>query len=215
MKNRLVILKRWIQGDTLDPLPNRLLPVAGGLLATLHNLPLSLPDLPTRTRRLSLEHHSRIAEFEDKTFAVWLADKFKIVYAHEACHHRAMAICHGDLFADNLIHRPDGSLAVIDWETVSLDDPLLDLGMAAVGLARHQTELPSRRLQLLIEGYTQIRPLPTEDLESLPIEIMHAALIIAFHRYYRHNIRFPNSLKANLHEEIVTFVDSLPVAKGA
>ncbi|GAA4132304.1 hypothetical protein GCM10022416_11940 [Actinomadura keratinilytica] len=32
-------------------------------------------------------------------------------------------------FSDNLIVRPDRRLAIIDWETISLDSPLLDLGM--------------------------------------------------------------------------------------
>lgn len=210
IENRPVLLKRWIEVDILEPLPERLLPAAGGLLAALHNLPTSLPNLPTGTRRLSPEHHTRIAEFEDKTFAAWLTEQLDIVQKHEARHHRSLVICHGDLFADNLIHRPDDSLAVIDWETVSLDDPLLDLGMAAVGLAQRDAQLSPRRLQLLVDGYTQIRPLPAEDLEALPIEITHAALIIAFHRYYRHNIRFPNPTKANIHHEIVDFVNSLP-----
>ncbi|MEU4966780.1 hypothetical protein [Streptomyces smyrnaeus] len=51
-----------------------------------------------------------------------------------------------------------------------------------------------------------------EDAAALPMEIVHAALIIAFHRYYRHNIRFPDPAKSSIHNEMIQFVDSVEKA---
>ena len=204
-----VLVKSWIEGEVIDPLPEHLLPAAGALLAQLHNLPADIPDLPVGTRRLSPELEARIADFDDPEFASWLTEHLKAVKEHEARRTRSAVIAHGDLFADNLICRPDGTLAVIDWETVSLDDPLLDLGMAAVGLAQDQGFLSPDRLRLLVAGYTRVRPLSQNDLDELPTEITHAALIIAFHRYYRHHVRFPDPSKADYHRAMISFVRSV------
>lgn len=119
---------------------------------------------------------------------------------------------HGDLFDDNIIVRTDGRLTVLDWETISLDDPLLDLGMAAVGLAQEAGELAPERVKALVAGYDQVAPLSEEDVAALPGEIGHAALIIAFHRYYRHNVRFPDPSKSTYHTEMIRFVESVESA---
>lgn len=204
-----VLLKGWIEGLVISPLPESLLPAAGAMLARLHNLPAELPGLPAGTRRLSTDHEALIAEFDDLEFAAWLTAQLKVVKEHEARHQRVAVITHGDLFADNLICRTPESLAVIDWETASLDDPILDLGMAAVGLAQDQGRLDPDRLHLLVTGYTKVRPLPQADLDELPTQIAHAALIIAFHRFYRHHVRFPDPAKADLHRPMVDFVASV------
>ncbi|MFF9819020.1 phosphotransferase [Streptomyces sp. NPDC014006] len=207
---RCFLLKQWIEGEVCDPLPAEHLPAAGELLARLHSLPTNALDLPAGTRRLSGAHRAAITDFPDQDFARWLNGHLATIDRHEAEHRRAPVVTHGDLFADNLIVRPDGTLAIIDWETASLDDPLLDLGMAAVGLARNdEGTLNAERLALLIDGYTRLRPLTAEDHAELPTEIAHAAVIIAFHRYYRHSVRFPDPTRATYHRLMIDFVDSV------
>ena len=130
--------------------------------------------------------------------------------APEADSLRAPCLIHGDLFDDNVIVRDDGGLSVLDWETLSLDDPLLDLGMAAVGLAQDEAGLlDTDRLHTLLGGYEKQRPVPGSEGALLPLEIEHAALIIAFHRYYRHNVRFPNPERATYHRAMVRFTESV------
>lgn len=209
---RPVILKAWADGTVEQPLPERLLPEAGRILAELHALAPQSPgltDIPVGTRRLSAGHESLIPGFPDRAFADWLIEQLARVHRVEADGRRARTITHGDLFDDNIIVGTEGKLTVLDWETVSLDDPLLDLGMAAVGLAQENGELAPPRLKALVEGYEQVRPLAEEDRRALPAEITHAALIIAFHRYYRHNVRFPDTSKSAYHLEMIKFVDSV------
>lgn len=213
--SRPVMLKTWIEGQVCEPLPDDLLTSAGALLARLHELPTDAVDVPVNSRRLSSEQEARIDTFEDRSFAKWLTENLTTIKEREAERQRPPVLCHGDLFADNIICRPDGTIAVIDWETISLDDPLLDLGMAAVGLAQEDGLLSSRRLHLLIDGYTSVRDLSAGDLGELPTEIRHAALIIAFHRYYRHNVRYPDRQKARMHLKMVDFADSVdPLGQG-
>ncbi|MFG2496189.1 phosphotransferase [Streptomyces caniferus] len=212
---RPVILKRWIQGEVREPLPMPLLPEAGRILAQLHALePESegLGDLPCGTRRLSAEQLDAIPQFADREFAVWLAARLERVRSAEADSERSRKVAHGDLFADNVIVRDDGALSVLDWETVSLDDPLLDLGMAAVGLAAEDDVLVPKRLSALVTGYQALAPLSEADAAALPLEIEHAACIIAFHRYYRHNVRFPDPNKSTYHLKMIKFVESVRAA---
>ncbi|MEO3974232.1 phosphotransferase [Streptomyces sp. CAU 1734] len=209
---RPVILKRWIEGTVIQPLPLALLPEAGRILGRLHSLSPQDPefmDIPAGTRRLSEEHRAAIPQFADKAFAEWLIERLARVHQSETERARSLAVVHGDLFDDNVIVRQDGRLSVLDWETVSIDDPLLDLGMAAVGLAKVDGLLVADRLNALVAGYQEVVPLSETDAAALPVEIEHAALIIAFHRYHRHNVRFPNPDKSRIHEEMYGFVESV------
>lgn len=81
--------------------------------------------------------------------------------------------------------------------------------MAAVGLAQEDGELAPPRLKALVEGYEKVRLLAEEDRRALPVEITYAALIVAFHRYYRHNVRFPDISKSAYYLEMIKFVDSV------
>lgn len=215
VQGHLVVVKRWIEGRVHDPLPVNLLPEAGRILARLHGLAPDTPglrDLPVGTRRLSADQRDLIRTFSDREFADWLIRRLDRIRVSEETHQRPLTIAHGDLFADNVIVRADGGLSVLDWETVSVDDPLLDLGMAAVGLAMGDGVLASERVHALVEGYSEVRALPASDVSALRDEIEHAALIIAFHRYYRHNIRFPDPEKSAMHLAMVRFVESIEKA---
>ncbi|MGP2440188.1 phosphotransferase enzyme family protein [Streptomyces sp. JW3] len=186
---------------------------AGEFLAHIHDLAPQadgLDDVPVGSRRLSSGHVAQISQFGDRKFAQWLMSRLDRVRAAEADILRAPCLIHGDLFDDNVIVRDDGGLSVLDWETISIDDPLLDLGMAAVGLAQDEAGLlATDRLHTLLDGYEKRRPFTATDRALLPLEIEHAALIIAFHRYYRHNIRFPNPERATYHRAMVRFTESV------
>jgi homoserine kinase type II len=208
---RPVLLKRWIEGRVVEQLPDHLYPAAGGLLARLHQLPPSaVSDLPVGARRLSPAQQALIAEFPDRGFADWLTSRLEESrLSSVTLPATANVISHGDVFTDNLIVRPDGRLAIIDWETVSLDSALVDLGMALLGLAKIGGRLDHARAYEIVTGYLATRALPEDELAALPAAIEYAALIIAFHRYYRHNVRFPDERKSRLHVEMIGFVESL------
>ena len=158
---------------------------------------------------MSHDHEAAINEFDDREFGDWLRSRLASV--RELRSRYDDVLTHGDLYPDNLIVRPDGGLSVIDWETASLDDPLLDLGMALVGLAEVGGQLDSDRVRAVLDGYSSVRPLDSGDTELLPSMAEHAALIIAFHRYYRHNVRFPNPAQAHRYKEMVGLVEKMPV----
>ncbi|WP_242419494.1 hypothetical protein, partial [Frankia sp. CpI1-P] len=65
------------------------------------------------------------------------------------------------------------------------------------------------RMDALVAGYREIRALDEADLIFLPIEVINAAVIIAYHRYVRHNIRFPDPSKSESYLEMIKFVGSV------
>ncbi len=212
LEGRPAILKYWIAGEVQDPLPLSLLPAAGRILAQIHQLAFHVPklrDIPPGTRRLSVTHESAIPHFADKEFGFWLSAQLERVRRAEANREPAKKLVHGDLFADNLVVSGDGQISVLDWETISLDDPLLDLGMTIVGLGQEGGLLSPVRMDALVAGYREIRALDEADLIFLPIEVINAAVIIAYHRYVRHNIRFPDPSKSESYLEMIKFVGSV------
>lgn len=207
MHGRPVLLKHWLPGRTLAALPANLLSAAGQLLARLHGTPTAGLGLPVGTRRLPPELYRVIEIFPDRDFARWLTVRLDGIPG-PAAGDSSHGFVHGDFHADNIVVRPEGSLAVLDWETATIDDPLLDVGMALVGHARWEGRLSPRRAREFVLGYRRARNLTDADLRRLPSAVEHAALIVAFHRYHRHNIRFPDPGKAQLFREMTEIAEA-------
>ncbi|CAO5238659.1 hypothetical protein FAGKG844_250046 [Frankia sp. AgKG'84/4] len=81
--------------------------------------------------------------------------------------------------------------------------------MTIVGLGQEAGLLDLGRMEDIVGGYREIESLDEADLIFLPMEIVYAAMIIAYHRYIRHNIRFPNPERSSYHREMVRFVESV------
>jgi homoserine kinase type II len=124
-------------------------------------------------------------------------------------------VIHGDLFGDNLVIGPAGDLSVIDWETASLDDPVLDVGMAAFALCADGGRLDEARIRLLLSGYRP--PGRRVDPGSLRAAIEYAGVVIAFHRYRRYHVLAPEAAGRDAHREAMALVDRefpLPARTG-
>jgi homoserine kinase type II len=213
LDGRPAILKRWIEGTVYDPLPHLHLPAAGRLLARVHALPVhsaGLLAVPAGTRRLAARHEAELARFPDRELARWLLDRLARVRDPQRRPRSIPTVIHGDFFPDNLIVHDDGNLSALDWENISRDDPLLDLGIAIVGLAQDGGGLLApARMNSLLAGYEQSRPLDEASLSALPSSIIEAALILAYHRYRLFNITFPDPERSTMHTELFGFVDSV------
>lgn len=67
----------------------------------------------------------------DAPFAAQLAERRDEIVALENLleHPSDLQTCHRDLFADNVLRTPPGTLCVIDWENSGLADPTQELGL--------------------------------------------------------------------------------------
>lgn len=182
-RGRAVIVRPYTPGTCHDTLPLRLLPAAGAVLARLHKLGVPPRELrlPENARRLPAAAAATIEAFPDREFAGWLLRNA----ADPPVSDERRCVTHGDLFADNLVEASDGSLRVLDWETASVDDPLLDLGMAVVGLGIEDGVVRTERVMALVDGYRKVRAISPDELHRLRELSVYAGSIVAFNRYVR------------------------------
>ncbi len=94
-------------------------------------------------------------------------------------------LCHGDFAPQNLLLRPDGQLAVLDWDLADLQPLVWDLARAldvfAVRWSPRAADPPQidwPRLRALLDGYQQVRPLLPDERAVLPILIAASRLDI-------------------------------------
>lgn len=201
-----IVLKRFVTGTCHDVPPAEHLSAAGSALAQVHGVPV--PDwLPWGTRRLG-DVDRQLAQIEDEEFTAWVIRHLEDVQPlfdleTQRC------ITHGDFFADNLVVREDGSIAVLDWETSSIDTATVDLGFAIVGLASVDGLFDIRRMHAFLNGYENERALSAAESALLRQSVVYAGVRSAYFRYVRHHIWFPDPAKFDLYQKMQRFVTSV------
>lgn len=201
-----VLLKHFVDGVCYDVMPLEHVHASGAALACIHNAPV--PEwLPVGTRRLG-DVSEQLRQFEDADFATWVAKHLQNaqpLFDLDA----PQCIVHGDFFADNLVVKDDGSIAVLDWETASVDTATMDIGFAVVGLACVDGELDMTRANALVQGYENKRTLTHEEQALLKNAVMYAGVRSAYFRYVRQHIWYPNPAKFDIYKEMQRFVESV------
>ena len=107
---------------------------------------------------------------------------------------------HADLFRNNVMFGPDGSLAaVIDWVFCASDWPLVyDLAIVANEwcLKDNGYELGPRRLEALLHGREQFLPMNDAEKKAWPMSLRLAALRFSLSRFYDYYLpRAPDGKK--------------------
>ncbi|MFF7333646.1 phosphotransferase [Streptomyces sp. NPDC008150] len=208
-RGRPVLLKPYVEGACWDTLSAGLLSRTGAAMAAVHSLPPDSLDVPHQGRRLTAEARRRCRDFTDREFASWLLDEWDRVTSFTEREVKATLV-HGDLFPDNIVVTADDEVVFLDWETASLDDPLIDLGMAVVGLCRNEDGVFSPEMvRSLVAGYTGAAPSADVDSAALRDASVYAAIVIAYHRYVRHHITHPSPAKQDLYREVRPLVEAV------
>jgi homoserine kinase type II len=203
---RRVMIKRYVDGECHDVLPLDALRPAGAVLAKVHSL--TAPKwLPNGTRRLT-GFADQLTQFADQDFAEWVKARLEETSGMLDLP-GLQVIIHGDYFADNLIVKPYGDVGILDWETASIDLPVLDLGFAIVGLACVDAELDTERMKAFLDGYQTVRSLAEAETAHLRDAVIYGAAVLGYHRYLRHHIRYPNPAKQDIYRAMPAFVESV------
>lgn len=199
-----VMVREFIDGVHEEPVPPEGLRDVGSLLAHVHRVPPPA-NIERGTRRLPVDWRQRVGDDAPADLVALLRRAESLQVELEPLQH---VLVHGDLFADNLVLTPDGRRIILDWETASIEPAILDIGVAAVAMCRTANRLDDARLDRLLDGYRSADgQLPAPDLIRASVECANA--LLAFHRYYRHNVRFPDPARDSIHQELVAFGRSL------
>jgi Ser/Thr protein kinase RdoA (MazF antagonist) len=210
VRGKSVLVKKFIPGQTRTQIPDELLPTAAELLGRIHQTELAGLDIPVGLRRLSPALRQIIDDFPNLDHARWLRNRLKRLdhfFPPDEDPRRAQwRLIHGDFTPSNIIvSETEDKMWAIDWETVTIDDPMLDCGMSVMNMCVVDNHLSQRRLSLFAEGYRRSGCLFEEDRIRPSVE--YAAVIVAFHRYRRHNIRFPSLERKDYYRRMVDFVE--------
>lgn len=204
-----IIIKHHLPGMCVRELPDSFLPAAGALLAAVNLLhPEPARFGLRRGRRLPADTAEMLEQFADQDFARWLNEQLQRAQLPSPDDNLA-SLVHGDVCSDNIVVGPGETLALLDWETAVIDLPVVDLGMAVFGLCRSDGQFRPDRAVALIEGYQRAHVLCAAEHELLLPATVYAALLIGYHRYVRHHIRYPAPARQHLYREIPPFVNSL------
>ncbi|MFB9686005.1 phosphotransferase [Amycolatopsis plumensis] len=204
LANRLFLLKNYLPGTCQTQLPSSALRAAGALLARLREVPPPAFDLPVG-RRLPADALELAEKFADHDFADWVRTHAALGRLPAANQSRSVLV-HGDLAGDNLVLGENGRLAVLDWETAALDLPVVDLGMTLYALCRTDGRFDLARARQLLSGYAEVWPPSGQEWDLLLPAITHAAVLIGYHRYRRHHIRYPDKAKQHLYLEVPPYL---------
>jgi homoserine kinase type II len=217
VRNTPVLVRRWLPGRTYDDLPARHLGAAGGLLAALHGCDVADLDVPVGNRRLHAALRAVLDDFPNQAHADWIRHRLARLDQSfpdpDTARRPQWRIVHGDFHGPNIVVAASGRLAVIDWETATVDDPMLDVGMAVVGLCGSGGRLDQSRVRRFLAGYAASGGVVEPRLLGPAVE--YAGVILAFHRYRRHHMRFPDPTRHGYFQEMVTFVEREFPADGA
>jgi aminoglycoside phosphotransferase (APT) family kinase protein len=172
-----LVAVEWVEGTVLSHRLGELSDFvsAGEALAQLHERPHMIdrlrPATPTAQALAVLNAGRQIAqlmpELSDQAakLAHLLATDLGKVIPRDS-------VLHGDFSADQLVLANDGTVRLIDLDSLCNGDPAIDLGSARAASLRHveassDTSIAEAALEALLAGYESRRPLPTESLLAL------------------------------------------------
>jgi homoserine kinase type II len=155
----------------------------GEALAQLHLVGQSLPPGHLRAGiytweriRARFEGFRRRPDAELSEAVRILADEFDWQDEHADERGRAVrGVIHGDLFPDNVLFTPSGSLVLLDFEQASFGSLVYDLAVCVNSWCMGKTVIDLALAQGLIAGYQRRRALAPEEEAALYAELRASA----------------------------------------
>jgi homoserine kinase type II len=203
-----IMLKRFIPGTTLVSANKSDLRDIGASLASLHNIPAP-PGLPQGGRLIPTDWMEVLADHDCEDLVDLVRDAQAIAKT-PLWRQLPTGMCHGDFFGDNMIREArTGRIVILDWETASVDPLLLDLGITIGAFIRTNPERQISTADALLRGYSSQRTLSSTEREMLPSAILYGLAMLAYQRFRRHNILFPNPMLFDHYRELTSLAATL------
>ncbi|TFD54265.1 hypothetical protein E3T46_00990 [Cryobacterium sp. Hh11] len=200
---KLICVKPFVSGRHVEHLSDLQLGAVGAALGLIH-LVATPSWVPEFGRRIPTKWQDLLGASAPTRLQSLLQRAAGIV---EASQNLPVGLVHGDLFLDNLLWDESGDVTVLDWETASRDILVIDLGVTVVAMCRTDGALDRQKLELLLGGYDESRTLSTEERSAVVPFAFYAAVLLGYHRYVRHNVRFPCPAKSRLWEDLADFAE--------
>ncbi|MFI5748955.1 phosphotransferase enzyme family protein [Streptomyces sp. NPDC051644] len=184
-----VIVCGHVPGRHHAVLPPHLVEDVGTILGRTHRtVPAPDATLAPHLRLTSLEA-ALLADLPDTPFARWARATHRgVAHVTAQSGSESLVAVHADVFPDNVIvtgstdSTDSGGVVLIDWEDCSADLPVVDVGMALIGLCCSSTGFSVRRARRLLRGYRTGSGIVL-DPARVRDAALHAAVLVALRRY--------------------------------
>jgi homoserine kinase type II len=180
IQGKPMILKTWIEGETLRDTEQSDFKSIGRSMAQLHAIPAPdfMPgDHPYGLKLISISFDKKV----DREYEAWLADKFAYLRDNFP-EDLSRALIHGDLFDDNLIYHQGRFQAIIDFGDACHYTRAYDLGSVLFGACMVDGRLDLERAIGVLEGYQSRTKLEEGEQAALQFFAVYAgAAISAWH----------------------------------
>lgn len=208
-----VVVKPYVQGNWPNAADLTVVRRVGRLLGSIHQVPA--PFTLRRGGRLIPSNWIELAGPRIPSALSKILSRSETISLSPEWAALERTLCHGDLFPDNLLEQENGELVALDWETASVDPAVLDLGISIAAFWEAVEQFGFEQVStVLMAGYREIRELGTSDIRQLANSTFYGLSMLAFHRFYRHNIRFPNTAKKYIYQELVDRANRIPGVSG-
>ena len=200
-----LLLKSYLHGEVLDPMPINSMEALGESLGRLHKIPA--PDFLPREVSIGIQTFQPLRnEFgKEHPFLTWLEETEK--YLDDAlAGDFPTALIHADVFADNVVHVENRGPVIMDFEEAAVYYRMFDVGMTIVGTCRRpigKEYLIDREAQVrLMNGYCQVIQLQPDERQALKAFVVYAAAAMAAWRFRQFNILHPELGKQDHYREL-------------
>lgn len=202
--NKPILLKSYLRGQALDPIPIQTLEPLGRSLGQLHQI-RPLECLPSKLS-FGVESFQTLRDEYNKphAFLDWLLEVENLLGEIDT-DSLPKALIHGDVFADNIIHVEGRGPIIMDFEEAAVYYRIFDIGMTLVGTCRsgdatHEVNQDARAN--FLRGYRAAIQLRPEEEEVLNLFTAYAAAAMAAWRFRQFNLLFPDQGKQEHYREL-------------
>jgi len=178
-----------LSGRTLEALNDAQLKASGKALAQLHLAGASFDEVrdnPTAMAWLE-ETIAAVLPATRKAYGDIAADLLQDELFYQQQQHwqdLPQGVIHGDLFVDNILFDGDAVSGVIDFYYAHTAPWMMDIAIALNAQAVTLNDGDAERMQMFLDGYEMLRPLPESELLALPALLRLACLRFWVSRLY-------------------------------
>lgn len=203
-----LLLKSYLSGQVIDPLPIETMHPLGQAMARLHQVPP--PDcLPAQLAYGRQNFGPMRQNFgRPHPFLDWLKMVEEYLQSHLP-EGLPKAFIHADIFADNVILTPKSGPVIMDFEEATHYYRVFDLGMAIVGTCYPEGVLNPKARAELLRGYEAITPLSEVEAKAMVPATIYAAASMASWRFWQFNVIQPGAGKQEHYRALQKIAEDL------
>ncbi|WP_020568483.1 phosphotransferase [Neolewinella persica] len=203
-----LLLKSYLSGQVIDPLPFETMFPLGRAIARLHQVPA--PDFLPNQLAYGRETFGPMQQNfgGPHPFLDWLKRLEEYLKKHLSGD-LPRALIHADIFADNVILTPGYGPVIMDFEEATNYYRVFDLGMAIVGTCYPEGRADLRAKSELLRGYRSVVMLTEAEETSLHAATIYAAAAMASWRFWQFNVVQPGAGKQAHYEALQKIAQGL------